>query len=60
MNYGWLTSATDEAEYRRVVLHEFGHARGLTHEHQSPAMNIPWNRPTVLDDYRRTYGWSQQ
>src|SRR5262245_35979161 len=26
MNYGWLTDASPEAEVRRVVLHEFGHA----------------------------------
>lgn len=26
----------DEAELRRITLHEFGHALGLAHEHQSP------------------------
>mgnify|MGYP002381902725 CR=1 FL=1 len=26
-----------EAEARRLILHEFGHALGLVHEHQSPA-----------------------
>jgi len=26
MNYGWLRDNTDDAEYSRVVLHEFGHA----------------------------------
>jgi hypothetical protein len=29
------------------VLHEFGHALGLIHEHQSPASGIPWNRDAV-------------
>jgi len=28
---------SDPAEFRRVVLHEFGHALGFEHEHQSPA-----------------------
>lgn len=26
----------DQVEFRRVVLHEFGHALGLQHEHQNP------------------------
>ena len=44
MNLGWLTVATSEEEYKRVVLHEFGHALGLTHEHQNPkGSNIEWN-----------------
>lgn len=42
MNYGWLDDASSE-EYSRVVLHEFGHALGFIHEHQSPAAGIPWN-----------------
>ena len=43
MNYGWLTPDTHDDEYRRVVLHEFGHALGLIHEHQNPANGIPWD-----------------
>jgi len=39
MNLGWL----DEA----VVLHEFGHAIGLAHEHQNPIGGIQWNKPVV-------------
>jgi hypothetical protein len=31
----------------RVVRHEFGHALGLQHEHQSPAAGIRWNKPVV-------------
>jgi serralysin len=27
MNYGWLTPTSPDAEVRRVVLYEFGHAR---------------------------------
>lgn len=50
MNYGWLTDASDEAEIRRVVLHEFGHALGLIHEHQNPKHPIQWNKPAVYHD----------
>ncbi|MGK2965012.1 MAG: M12 family metallopeptidase [Tepidiformaceae bacterium] len=39
MNFGWL----DEG----VVLHEFGHALGLIHEHQNPVGGIKWNKPVV-------------
>ena len=49
MNYGWFDSETTDDEYRRVVLHEFGHALGLAHEHQSPGVAIPWNEQKVYD-----------
>lgn len=51
MNLGWLTRGTPNDEVRRVVLHEFGHALGLIHEHQNPAAAIPWNRAAVYDYY---------
>ena len=50
MNYGWLTPASDEAELRRVVLHEFGHAIGLIHEHQNPKGGVHWNKDAVRHD----------
>jgi hypothetical protein len=40
MNFGWQ----DEG----VILHEFGHMLGMTHEHQNPRDNpIQWNKPVV-------------
>lgn len=42
MNFGWL----DEA----VVLHEFGHALGLAHEHQNPDGGLQWNEAAVIAD----------
>lgn len=50
MNFGWLTPDTADAEVQRVVLHEFGHALGLIHEHQNPAGGINWNRDAVIRD----------
>ncbi len=51
MNYGWLYPETADDEYRRVVLHEFGHALGAIHEHSSPGVAIPWNKQAVYDSY---------
>jgi len=50
MNFGWFDVGT--------VLHEFGHALGLVHEHQNPKGNdIQWDVP-ALDEYmKRTQGW---
>jgi hypothetical protein len=61
MNYGWLQPGTREQEYRRVVLHEFGHALSAIHEHQNPAGEIPWDKEAVY----RAYGgppnnWTRQ
>ena len=50
MNYGWLKPTSTDEEIRRVVLHEFGHALGLIHEHQNPAGGIQWNRDAVTRD----------
>ena len=36
MHFGWFDSNTKESEFKRTILHEFGHALGFIHEHQSP------------------------
>lgn len=50
MNYGWLSNTSTDDEVREVVLHEFGHALGLLHEHQSPLSKIKWNKKQVYKD----------
>lgn len=61
MNYGWLEDDTEEAEYRRVVLHEVGHALAAIHEHQSPGAKLDWN----VDEVYRVFSgppnfWSRE
>ena len=48
MNFGWLRDDTDDTEYSRVVVHEFGHALGCIHEHESPTFGRIWNVSAVM------------
>jgi hypothetical protein len=52
MNYGWLRQSTDDEEYSRVVVHEFGHSLGCIHEHQNPSTDIPWDKEAVYKYYQ--------
>ena len=49
MNLGWLRDDTDDREYERVVVHEFGHALGAIHEHQNPYVHLKWNKERVYE-----------
>jgi len=51
MNFGWLDDYISENEFSRTVIHEFGHALGLKHEHQHPDGDICWNWEAVIDFY---------
>lgn len=42
-----LTPTDGDALIRRRAHHEFGHALGCVHEHQSPASPIEWNEAAV-------------
>ena len=59
MNFGWLADDTAESEFSRVILHEFGHALGLIHEHQSPVAGIQWDREKVYAHFLETQGWDR-
>ena len=53
VNLGWIDDDTDydNITYRgtgQVVMHEFGHAMGMIHEHENPINNpICWNKACV-------------
>lgn len=50
MNFGWLDVAT--------IIHEFGHALGMIHEHQNPfGSGIDWNVLKVFAWANATQGW---
>ncbi|MRX38397.1 hypothetical protein GJU43_03860 [Flavobacterium sp. LC2016-23] len=59
INFGWLSDSLPEPEYKQVVLHEFGHALGLIHEHQSPDIKMDWDKNVVYNYYAFTHGWSK-
>jgi serralysin len=50
MNFGWIDANSPDQTLRSVVLHEFGHALGLIHEHQNPGHAIRWNEAAVNAD----------
>jgi hypothetical protein len=61
MNFGWLRDATPDQEWRRVVVHEFGHALGAIHEHSNPKGGIIWNEPAVYAAFSGPpNNWSRQ
>jgi len=59
MQLGWVVQHRhNQTELNRVIIHEFGHALGATHEHQSPNANIPWDSAKVYAFYARS-GWNK-
>lgn len=59
MNLGWINDTRTEEQLRSVILHEFGHALGLLHEHMNPLSNIKWNKPVVYAYYLQYEGWEK-
>ncbi|KAI9054030.1 hypothetical protein LZ554_001203 [Drepanopeziza brunnea f. sp. 'monogermtubi'] len=60
MNYGWFDDTTSDEQFSRVVIHEFGHAIGCTHEQSSPVANIPWKKEVVYEAYEKNDGWTRE
>lgn len=59
MNLG-LSLISHDQEVNRVVLHEFGHALGLEHEHQNPVVDIPWDVEALYRYFASPpNGWSR-
>ncbi|KAF2260859.1 zincin [Lojkania enalia] len=49
MNFGWFDNNTRDQEFSRTIIHEFGHALGCIHEHQSPNVTINWDKSKVYE-----------
>lgn len=57
LGFGFLQN---EEEFRGTVLHEFGHAIGLYHEHNSPNVAYTWDREKVIADLLEwNKGWTR-
>jgi len=60
MRLGWAQWAFDNEDWinlRAVVLHEFGHALGLRHEHLHPENTLDWNLDALCAYYVDQLGW---
>ena len=60
MNYEGFDDNLPDYMLKRTVLHEFGHALGLLHEHKSPLSKIKWHKDRTYAYYLQTQGWSPQ
>ncbi len=58
MNLCHMDQRIGSDRFRRVVLHEFGHALGLHHEHQNPRVQHEWNKEAVYAYYGQQ-GWTR-
>jgi len=59
MNLDSADVAGSDAFLKTVVLHEFGHAIGLLHEHSSPISGIKWDKENMYKEYAKI-GWTKE
>lgn len=59
INFGVLRADSPQTDYDKYVLHEFGHAIGCIHEHQTGIAPVVWDKPVVYAFYEKTYGWNK-
>jgi hypothetical protein len=60
MNFGWFDDNTNDTEFSRTTLHEFGHALGCVHEHSQPYAKIEWNKEAVYAYHLQNDGWGKE
>jgi serralysin len=53
------TSFTTPQYTYTAIVHEFGHAIGLMHEHMSPTSGIKWDKNRVYAAYKMNQGWDK-
>jgi hypothetical protein len=60
MNLIFPPHTSSRVVLKRYILHEFGHALGLIHEHQSPGVDFSWNEKEVIEWFDRHVGWDEE
>lgn len=55
-----FTMNTSEAEFHRVVRHEFGHVLGFPHEHMRKELVARIDRAKAIAYFAQTQGWSEE
>jgi hypothetical protein len=58
LQLGWLADRTiPKSRQMGTIIHEFGHALGLNHEHQNPNIPITYDPYKTYIYFARTNGW---